>query len=370
MRFRLIATLLFCYLLISCSKNDVDFYQPQPTNTVQLIEAALAPTVTPTVGPTQKPTIVPPTTTPDISSEAYIYLEEALNIMEENSIHKYNVDWDAIRSQALKQADGAATPAETYITIQYTLERLGDEHSSFMTPAQVKEYKGGSFNDMVNLEPSGELIDNMFGYILLPGFAGMENVADNYATEIQNIIREIDKKKPCAWIVDLRNNPGGNMWPMLAGIGPILGDGCVGSFVDPDGQEYQWCYEDGVAYLDGLVKAKVNGTAYQIGESELPVAVLTGNFTMSSGEAIVVAFRGRPNTRSFGSSTGGFSTANDTFELSDGAWINLTGATFADRTGQLYGGKITPDVKVILNDEFPREVEKWLLEQPSCATDK
>ena len=56
--------------------------------------------------------------------------------------------------------------------------------------------------------------------------------------------------------------------------------------------------------------------------------------------------------------------------MSDGAWIVLTVSTFADRTGQLYGDKIAPDVKTEIIDEIPLEVEEWLLEQPSCKIEE
>ena len=72
------------------------------------------------------------------------------------------------------------------------------------------------------------------------------------------------------------------------------------------------------------------------------MAVLTGRMTCSSGEAIATAFRGRPDTRSFGLETCGLPTANDEFPLSDGAWILLTVSRFADRTGVVYSGPIAP----------------------------
>ena len=37
---------------------------------------------------------------------------------------------------------------------------------------------------------------------------------------------------------DLRGNIGGNMWPMIAGVGPILGDGIIGWIVYYD-REYE-----------------------------------------------------------------------------------------------------------------------------------
>lgn len=95
-----------------------------------------------------------------------------------------------------------------------------------------------------------------------------------------------------------------------------------------------------------------------------PVAVLTNRSTASSGEAIVVAFRGRPNTRSFGEGTRGVSTSNRSFALNDGAMLLLTVAIFADRTGQKYGDVIVPDEVVDTpSSESDRVLDtavKWL----------
>ena len=73
------------------------------------------------------------------------------------------------------------------------------------------------------------------------------------------------------------------------------------------------------------------------------VAVLTDNGIASSGEATVIAFRGRPDTRSFGDATCGLSTANAGFTMSDGATLLLTVSVMADRTQTKYGDSIPPD---------------------------
>ena len=65
--------------------------------------------------------------------------------------------------------------------------------------------------------------------------------------------------------------------------------------------------------------------------------------TASSGEAVLIAFVGRPNTRSFGTATRGLTTANDGFPLPDGASIMLAVGTYADRLGRVYGQAIEPD---------------------------
>ena len=163
------------------------------------------------------------------------------------------------------------------------------------------------------------------------------------------------------------------MWPMLAGIGPLLGEGHVGAFVHPDEQQQLWYYADGQARLDEKPMFTASAEpSHQLAQSMPPVAVLIGHYTASSGEAIVVAFRGRPRTYSFGEETAGRSTSNQGFQLSDGAVIALTVATFADRTGQTYGSKIAPDQIVDQGTQSDDYVVKaaieWLLKQPACIS--
>jgi carboxyl-terminal processing protease len=87
-----------------------------------------------------------------------------------------------------------------------------------------------------------------------------------------------------------------------------------------------------------------------------------------------VAFRDRADTRSFGQETGGLSTRNDIFPLSDGAWIFLTVSKFAYRTGEVYGGIITPDEYISDagsgNDLALEAATSWLLGQPDCTSSK
>jgi C-terminal processing protease CtpA/Prc len=324
----------------------------------------LTPTLTQT--PTKRPTITPE----PLSEEANAYLEEALKIMQEYSIDKYNVDWDELRSLAFIAAGGASQHRDTHAAISFILGKLGNGHSYLVKPSVANKLKEGS--SLGNTDPIGKIIDGKFGYILIPGFQSIsDDVSNDFATDIQKLIREIDPERPCAWIVDLRENDGGNLMAMLAGIGPILGEGCFVSFVDADGEKTQLCYENGVAYGGPLtITSQVNEIAYETTEQGLPVAVLTSNNTASAGEVIVLALRGRPNTQSFGYQTAGYSTANWVHEMSDGALIVVTFATYADRTGQLYGGKIAQDVKTETIDELPLEVQEWLLEQPSCKIEE
>jgi len=83
--------------------------------------------------------------------------------------------------------------------------------------------------------------------------------------------------------------------------------------------------------------------ATTVDQSGVAVAVLTGPHTASSGEAVTVAFRGRPNTRSFGAGTAGLSSGNSAFPLPDGSEILLMTTIDRDRDGHRYGGVLEPD---------------------------
>ena len=55
-----------------------------------------------------------------------------------------------------------------------------------------------------------------------------------------------DRPGLIGWIVDLRTDGGGNMWPMMAGLGPILGEGIMGWIVY-NNREYEREYRAGGA---------------------------------------------------------------------------------------------------------------------------
>jgi hypothetical protein len=101
-------------------------------------------------------------------------------------------------------------------------------------------------------EPSGRLIRFDRRVTALIVFPQCGNAFDGsqsglrFATRIHEIIDQLHKKHPCGWIIDLRGNVGGNMWPMLAGAGPLLGGIDVG-FFDSGTSKETWFYRCGVA---------------------------------------------------------------------------------------------------------------------------
>jgi hypothetical protein len=289
-------------------------------------------------------------TLPAPSATARRYVAAALDVMHEHSINRSMIDWSAFRAAALEQARGAVTTTDAQLAVRFALRELGDHHSYLVTPSTAAALSitpvSNARTGRSSIPPRAERLDGV-GYLALPGFAGGTQAAQvAFANEIQNLIEELDSAGVYGWILDLRRNSGGNLWPMLAGIGPLLGAGEAGASVYPDGRESPYWYEDGKAGFGDYVQLRTSRVPYVLRDPNAPVAVLIDSATASSAEVLALAFRGRGNSVLVGASTRGLAAGNRTFPLADGAAMVLTVAATRDREGRIYRGAIAPDVAI------------------------
>jgi carboxyl-terminal processing protease len=330
--------------------------------------------LSPAIGLAGKKPAPPPQNSPTaITPDAAAFLDNAIDIMRQHALHGQGVDWEALRAEAFKRAGGAFNPIDTYPAIYWSLVQLGDPGSHLRLPPglypdqiallqQAEKEATNTAPASARTEttvptafisrrlPEGHIVTSQgksFGYVVLPRCSAKDN--DGlllYAADVRRILTDLSSQNPKGWIVDLRGNTGGNMWPMLTGIGPILGDGVVGSFVAADGN-IPWFYQDGktgTRTTAGLETVSLTlDDAPVLMTPSAPVAVLVDSSTASSAEAITIAFHGRPDTRFFGTRTAGKSTAVQPFKLDDGAELYLTTAIDADRTGKQFPDGFTPD---------------------------
>lgn len=290
------------------------------------------------------------------------YLNGALNIMEANVLGADTVDWEGFRAEVYRRAAGAERPEEAYEVLRWALARLNPHSFLFLSDAlreremEVRGEEAGQASEEGTApvlspfrdrrRPTGRLVERdgfRVGIVAVPRFGASH--AGAFADSIQDLIRDQDRAGACGWIVDLRGNGGGNMWPMLAGLGPLLPEGDLGSFHADGRPKGSWYLEDGAT---GVVRDGERSESARVSEAyrldrHPPVAVLFDRGTISSGEATAIAFIGRSDTRSFGVSSYGFTTSNSTFRLRDGARIVLTTGIEADRNGTLYPSGLEPD---------------------------
>jgi carboxyl-terminal processing protease len=293
-----------------------------------------------------------------MSTAASAYLNAILGLMQSNSIKRLTIDWTAFRNNVIAAAGSAQTIADLNPAIRVAITQLGDGHSSYRGAGATSSIFVGTRT----CRPSGAAQPSLpatIGYVRVTAFSGSGDAATAFADQIQNAIAAADRDDLVGWVVDLRGNGGGNMWPMIAGVGPLLGEGPLGYFIGPTGVETLWEYRNGASLSGGFAVARVT-TPYRLRREQPRVAVLSDNGIASSGEATLIAFRRRPNTRSFGEATCGLSTSNATYPLSDGGTLTLTTAVMADRLKTPFGDSIPPDEVFTSQAEAVQRAIAWL----------
>jgi carboxyl-terminal processing protease len=292
--------------------------------------------------------------TPAPTAVAVRYLDDALALMREHALNRESIDWPKHRATALEYLRGARTAADAHLAVRFALRELGDRHSYLQGPAAARALQETAVTNALTRQPatlpSGQRLAAGIGLLAVPGFAGGAHADQvEYATSLQTVIQRIDTQGVCGWIIDLRDNRGGNLWPMLVGLGPLLGSGDLAASIYPDGRRVGVWYREGQGGFGDYVQLRV-AEPYRVA-GPAPVALLVGSGTASSAEVLVVAFRGREATRSFGAPTRGVSAGNRIFPLTDGASLVLTVAGTSDRFGRVHSGPIEPDELVSRDEE-------------------
>jgi carboxyl-terminal processing protease len=295
------------------------------------------------------------------------YILTAMDTIAAHSLRRDSVDLLALRKTALQIAGAAKTPADCHLAVAYVLQALGDHHSFLMEPEVVKSWQAD--NPEVDAKakwPAYRVIDG-YGYIMVPGFhGGQPRRMLAFADTIQSALRQLSAVGVKGWIVDLRENDGGNMEPMIAGLGPLFSAEKLGFLVDVNGRKESWGYRGGAYYWENEKITAVSNPI--VLKHQLPVAVLIGPRVGSSGEIVTISFVGNAKTRLFGQPTWGLTTGNGAFDLPDGARMMLASTVMADRSGKLYRGAVEPDEHVERSAQEKNDVElqaarRWLGQQ-------
>tara|TARA_R110002167_G_scaffold80362_1_gene220926 strand:+ start:27 stop:983 length:957 start_codon:yes stop_codon:yes gene_type:complete len=285
------------------------------------------------------------------------YLDSTLDIMEEHALYSDKIDWDKIKEDSYKQLTHANNIEDVHAIIKESFRYLKDDGHSFLMSVNKHKAMGTSESSIPVIK--SELLNDNIGYIKIPGFVGTPKMAHDFAKELQEGIKILDRSSLKGWIVDLSENTGGNMWPMILGISPILEDGTYGYFLDSKENIVPWSCKDGQVYIGDNSLLKLEDP-YIVQNENKKIAVITGKRTASSGEATLVSFIGKKDTKLFGLATAGFTTGNQSFILRDGAQLYLTTTVFVDRNKKPYGNDIKPDIATFKPIE---DATVWIMNQ-------
>ena len=297
-------------------------------------------------------------------------LAEAVQVLEQNSIESKKINWESLKTEVIQKYPEVLNDSIRNEAINWIIGKYNLKHHSLMPIEVVKSWRNNSNdkNDGQLIEhPSsrGQLINDNIGYLEMPYLfiSGDSTDLVNLAQNTQNIIKDLAEEGAKRWIVDLSKCRGGNMWPMIVGIGPLTGTGKLGSFVDLNNEEVgNWYYKNGKVYSIENEERQI------VVEIPLPIqdvktdkiAVLQSSETGSSGEAMLLSFLGKENVKTFGTKSASYATSNSNFNLSNGAILFVTTSFMTDRNSNIYPNGITPMTKVENDSLIMEEAIKWL----------
>ncbi|WP_342644626.1 S41 family peptidase [Mucilaginibacter sp. CSA2-8R] len=284
------------------------------------------------------------------SKDLVKFSREVTAMVKRRSIYADSVNWQAAEQGLQELTASGLTREDSPVILDYMVSRLrlaGDKHSNYKSKTMAQDY---ATRNSVARQPESKLLPGGVGYISVPAFGSVSDTASvNFASHIQQLIQDLDTRQDVkGWVVDLRRNNGGNMYPMMAGLGPLVGEGTLGGFLYPeikDSQSSAWTYHQG-SFAIGRAKYVTVARPYTLRKPESKIAVLIGAGTASSGEMTTLSFAGKPNARLFGQPTAGYVTTNSQIKLSTGDYLYLAAGYAADRNQKKYMVNIPPDVLV------------------------
>ena len=251
------------------------------------------------------------------------YVKKAVRIMDRNGIYAQGSEWEKAKAEALAAKPSSLEEAQEIVAQAGKV--AGGKHTFLMTVNDMTE------NDTTAWEmPTVELLEGGIAAIKLPQFMGNSEDRIKYANTVLNALPNTLQSV----IIDLRGNRGGNMYPMIAAVHRFLPDDIILQL-----RTRRNNMKINVAYV-----MNVAGVARQA-SIDCPVALLTDEWTGSSGEAVLLCFRGLTNARTFGAPTAGYASCNQPFSLSGGSQLVLTTGEDVARTGEVFcDDPIAPDV--------------------------
>lgn len=264
------------------------------------------------------------------------YVRYAVYLLDRDGLYADRSEWKEKRKDILAAASGIENLDEAHALIQEAAGVAGGKHSFIMAP--VKDT--ASYPESA---PEVKMLEGNVIHAKLPGHTGVKVSDSLYIHTVFDYLQEhLDVR---GVIVDLRGNTGGNMYPMIASVSPLLPEGVVIQFksrkqTTPIPLEY--------------VTRSYQIASESIGKfpASTPIAVLTDENTGSSGEATLICFLGLDNVKTFGGPTAGYPSGNVTHTLADGYLFAITRSAEIARTGEVFcEDPIQPDV----NTETPLE---------------
>lgn len=290
------------------------------------------------------------------------YLDSSLIILQNNSLYSSKVDWDLTRKSVFEKAKDTKTKSACFESLKIAFINLNDKHAAYYAYDDQFRIEDKDlevrYSDSIRQEWSKgprikvQMIDKI-AYISIPFMGvGKQEDIDRMANELYDKIAQIVNKNPIGYIIDLRVNAGGNIRPMMAGLGMFFEDGIISYYIDRNGNaEDESSINSGEFLISGEIQAKIKNKIPNINKAK--IAVLIGPGTASSGEGVAVNLKGRKNTRLFGERTAGRANSTNGFVFNNQmSYYLISTAYLGDKNKKVLPEYVDPHEFVEKNDSF------------------
>lgn len=292
-----------------------------------------------------------------------IFLDEKINtefdefftILKENFINKDSIDWKSFENSVLEKNKVAKDSA-----IIHTLTLLGNKHTSYIK-ANGQHLRGNFKKRSKKKDVNCNAVDSSSIFRNLENIAYLNIYRIDNKSEISekkyildNISIILKQAKSDYWIIDLRDNTGGAIWPMLVSLLPFYENGTIGNNVfKNENRSIPWLKKDGTIFLGEYNQSKLyieEKIFFKIQPKK--IFVLINHKTMSAGEAAAISLKSLPNVKFIGNKTGGYATNNAVVDLKNSDKLVLTVNYMGDYQKNIYPQGINPDIELCSQKEI------------------
>lgn len=270
------------------------------------------------------------------------YVRHCVKLLDRDGLYADSPEWEAKKKEVLASAKTITTLEEAHACVQEAGYVAGGKHTFIQAPVADK-------TTYVEQAPEVKMQEDGILHIVIPAHNGVKVSDSLYIHTVFDFLQDhLDAK---GVIVDLRDNTGGNMYPMITAVSPLLPNGIILKFKSRD--------KTTPITLEYVVKScQLAPDNIDRIPSSTPVAILTNGMTGSSGEATLLCFRGLDNVRTFGAPSAGYASGNVTHILADGYLLAITRSCDVARTGEVFcNDPIDPDVAT---EEPLEEAIRWI----------
>ncbi|MBR7926632.1 hypothetical protein KBI51_00295 [Aerococcaceae bacterium zg-ZUI334] len=296
------------------------------------------------------------------------FYADFMELLNTEAIHKDSQEWKEFYTNYLNSNRDYTSFSSLYFDLYDAVKIAGGKHSQLARVDSGYTKREDDFYEY----PTIEKLENGIIHItipdthyFLPAVLNGEDITqfEEYQHYIDTVLDYVtnNKDKIKGLIIDLRNNYGGFVLPMIQATNFLFNEGKLLEFVNAD--------EEDVGYMelkqDTLIQSRegeFNLNLKRIEKIDVPIAMLINHGTASSAEYLYIMIKDANinNSRTFGKYTLGFPSINKVYHLpiKENYSLILTVGYSKSINGKIYKEEpIEPDVET----ETPLEdAIEWL----------